>query len=139
MMNVFEKSLSSYKDLPIKACSEIVFSHGGHLFACQNSISIYVYKFYLPENPMIFKAHSSLVSSISWFDDDTGFVSSGIDANIFVWHLKNEAHTPSWEYKMKSVTFSCVATFKPEGSNKPLIYTTGSDKTIRELSEGSSN
>lgn len=37
---------------------------------------------------------------------------------------------------MKSVTFSCVATYKPEGSNKPLIYTTGSDKTIRELCEG---
>ena len=63
-------------------------------------------------------------------------MSSGIDANIFVWHLKNENHTPSWEYKMKSVTFSCVATFKPEGQNKPLIYTTGSDKTIRELCEG---
>jgi len=34
MMNLFEKSLTSYKDLPIKACSEIVFSNGGHLFAC---------------------------------------------------------------------------------------------------------
>jgi cilia- and flagella-associated protein 57 len=34
MMNVFEKTLLPYKDIPIKQCREIVFSHGGHLLAC---------------------------------------------------------------------------------------------------------
>lgn len=38
---------------------------------------------------------------------------------------------------MKSVTFSCVTTYKAEGSNNLLIYTTGSDKTIREICESS--
>lgn len=37
---------------------------------------------------------------------------------------------------MKSVNFTCVTTYKPEGTNKPLIYATGTDKTIRELIEG---
>jgi len=34
LMNLFEKSLITYKELAVKSCSEIVFSHGGHLFAC---------------------------------------------------------------------------------------------------------
>ena len=41
LMNVFqdnkppEEALVKYDDIPnIKSCREIVFSHGGHLFAC---------------------------------------------------------------------------------------------------------
>lgn len=33
MMNVLSKSLNSFKPLPIKACREVKFSNGGHLFA----------------------------------------------------------------------------------------------------------
>ena len=36
MMNVFSKSLKPYNTIAIKACREIKFSHGGHLFACAN-------------------------------------------------------------------------------------------------------
>lgn len=35
MMNIFKDSLVSYKNISnIKNCREIVFSNGGHLFAC---------------------------------------------------------------------------------------------------------
>lgn len=36
MMNVFADCIQQYKDISIKQCREIVFAHGGHLFACQN-------------------------------------------------------------------------------------------------------
>jgi hypothetical protein len=35
-MNLFEKSLAPYKDIQVKLCREIKFSHGGHLFAVAN-------------------------------------------------------------------------------------------------------
>jgi WD40 repeat protein len=103
------------------------------LLACQNTNNISVFKFYMPENPIVFKTHTSLIKSIAWFEDDTGFVSSGWDNAICVWKLKKEDHLPVWEYKMKSITFTCVTTFKPEGSLIPLVYTVGNDRTIREL------
>jgi len=34
MMNILDNKLVKYKCLPIKECREIVFSNGGHLFAC---------------------------------------------------------------------------------------------------------
>ena len=46
MMNILDNKLVKYKTLPIKECREIVFSNGGHLFACQNDKDIWVYKFY---------------------------------------------------------------------------------------------
>ena len=46
MMNILDRTLVEYKKLPIKECREIVFSHGGHLFACQNDKEVWVYKFY---------------------------------------------------------------------------------------------
>ena len=64
MMNVFsEKKLSTYKEIPIKSCREIQFSHGGHLFACVNQHYIQVYNFYTGENPpnMIFNEHDGKV------------------------------------------------------------------------------
>lgn len=52
LMNVFSRSIKTYKELPIKACKEIKFSNGGHLFACANNHSIIVYKFYTAESPL---------------------------------------------------------------------------------------
>ena len=46
MMNVFKNSVEPYptdnggKEINVKQCREIVFSHGGHLFACQNQTFI---------------------------------------------------------------------------------------------------
>ena len=55
LMNILDKQLVTYKSLLIKECREIVFSHGGHLFACQNDKEIWVYKFYTAANPQYFK------------------------------------------------------------------------------------
>lgn len=49
----------------------------------------------------IFKAHLGLIRSIAWLEDDTGFISSGWDASIYMWKLnldKDEAN-PIWDYK----------------------------------------
>lgn len=146
MMNVFKNSVEPYptdnggKEINVKQCREIVFSHGGHLFACQNQTFIQVYKFYTAELPVqyLFKSHMGHIRSIAWLDDDTGFVSSAGDSTINVWKLnpaENEVN-PIWHYKLKNVDFTCVATFKPEGEKNSLVYATGQDKTIRELSSG---
>jgi hypothetical protein len=61
MMNILDKSLVSFKSIPIKSCREISFSHGGQYFACQNGNYVSVYKFYSGEtsNDFLFKGHSN--------------------------------------------------------------------------------
>ena len=59
MMNIFSKKLQTFKEIPIKGCRDIKFSNGGHLFACQNTSTISVFKFFTAENPpeYNFKGH----------------------------------------------------------------------------------
>ena len=66
MMNVFNKNIERYKDIPIRACSEVRFSNGGHLFAAVIGNYIKVFNFYTGESPpnMDYKSHSGKVKSI---------------------------------------------------------------------------
>ena len=133
-----------------------MFSHGGHLFACQNDKQIWVYKFYTAECPVQFQfeGHVQPVKRISWLEDDTGFVSCGGDAILHMWKLYPEAnpddqgqplHNPIWSFKHQKDQYSSVAIYRPvveeskqtsqnsESPSYPLVYTTGSDRSIREV------
>ena len=140
LMNILDKELVEYKSLYIKECREIVFSHGGQYFACQNEKDIWVYKFYTAAIPTHFKfsAHNQPVKRIAWLEDDTGFVTCGQDAYIHVWRLYPEPgeSNPAWSFNLFSKSsFSSVACFKPEGSLEPLVYASGQDRSIREISK----
>lgn len=85
----------------------------------------------------MFKGHNGTIRCIAWLEDDSGFVSSGWDASIYVWKLTgSEDNKYVWEYKVKGVNFTCLAAYKPETGNKPLIYATDTIKCLRELQEG---
>ena len=63
------------------------------MFACANATKINVYKFYTAEMPPEYnfdKAHQGKVKCIQWLDDDSGFISAGFDASIFLWKLHND-------------------------------------------------
>jgi WD40 repeat protein len=146
MMNVFQKSLKTFKEIPIKLCREIRFSNGGHLFACTNQHAISVYKFYTAECPpeYNFKDHSGKVRCIQWLDDDSGFISGGWDGAVIMWKLhidqssgKDGSHdkesNPIQKFTLKNVNFSCVAN-KPD--SKSTFYAVGTDKSIKEIENG---
>ena len=40
MLNIYENDFVILKEISIKMCKEIKFSHGGHLFAVSNSNTI---------------------------------------------------------------------------------------------------
>lgn len=67
MMIVFHNYIKPYQDISIRACAEVRFSNGGHLFAATNGSYIKIYNFYTGENPpnMEFKGHSGKVRSIA--------------------------------------------------------------------------
>lgn len=109
-----------------------------------------MYKFYSGEtsNDFFFKGHSNFIKSISWLEDDTGFVTCGWDSSIYLWKLfqdkqideqggasvDSKVGQPVWEYKRLNNTFNCVAIYRPEGEDcEPVVYATCTDKSIREI------
>ncbi len=103
-----------------------------------------MYKFYTAEMPPEYnfeRAHIGKVKCIQWLDDDSGFISGGYDANIFLWKLhvdpiqsrEQKETNPVFEYKQKNVIFSCVA-YKPD--TKYSIYAVGTDKSLKEIESG---
>lgn len=43
MMNIFNNRIEKYKDLAIKKCREVKFSHGGQYFAAANGNTIQIF------------------------------------------------------------------------------------------------
>jgi len=54
-----------------------------------------VYKFYTWDRPKDweFKKHSGFIRSICWLEDDSGFVSAGMDENVCLWNLNTPGLT----------------------------------------------
>lgn len=87
--NIFPKEIKHYLELPIKTCKEMKFSQYGNLLACQRANQVVLVNFFtgvLAEN-YVFTWHKANVRSISWLEDDIGFVSSAADNTIAVWLL----------------------------------------------------
>ena len=146
MMNVFNKTIEKYKDIPLRACSEVRFSNGGHLFAAVVSNYIKVFNFYTGENPpnMEYKNHSGKVRSIYWSEDDSSFVSAGNDGTIFEWKLYSVSGVlHPQEYHHKGVFYTSVIftseiadDHKRDKSREEelrKIYAVGNDRLLKVL------
>jgi WD40 repeat protein len=59
LMNIYSSTIKPLKDLTIKNCHEVRFSHGGHLFACASNQVVQIFNFYTLESPpnLVFKGH----------------------------------------------------------------------------------
>jgi len=92
---------------------------------------------------MTFKGHTDTVKCIEWLEDDSGFISTAKDNELFFWRLHpgtgDGVHNPLeanpvWKFSSRKAVFNAVCVYRPEG-NLPLIYTVASDKTIREVEQ----
>lgn len=135
IMNVYAHSVRAFKDIPIKACREVRFSNGGHMFAASNGHLIQVFNFFTAENPphMQFKGHSNKVRTIAWTEDDLGFVSAGWDGAIYEWrfYMRGEvSHVQN--FTQKGINFSSVLVTPGKGGEK-AIFAVSNDRLIREI------
>lgn len=114
-----------------------------------------MYKFYSGECPedFVFKEHQAKVKCIQWLDDDTGFVSAGMDGAIFVWKLyldsfwplsasdkssvdrldKIRQVNPVFRFDYKYGRFSDIAV---KTDSKTCIYAVTEDQMIKEIERG---
>lgn len=90
MMNVLSTAIKDYHTITMKACREIRFSHGGHMFAAANGTGgSQIFNFYTGESPqnMVLKGHQGKVRCIDWFEDDMGLSDCGQDGFTLFYDL----------------------------------------------------
>ena len=127
----------------MKACHEIRFSNGGHMFACSlGSGQINIFNFYTGENPqnMQCKGHVNRVRSIDWLENDTGFISCANDGNGYCWDMiklkEDGVRSADFDFNQKGVQFSCLCNV-PEKKFEFIIV--GSDRKIYHVGESRSH
>ena len=123
-LNIYPKRIEKYHEIPKGSggiCNDIKFTTHGNLVAIQMGGEVHVYRFFTatcPDN-YIFKGHEGHLRNISWTDDDSGLITTGIDNKIAVWHLpKPEAldkrPEPIWSYVSKLNEFISTVSIKVE-------------------------
>mmetsp|Transcript_127451 Transcript_127451/g.360642 ORF Transcript_127451/g.360642 Transcript_127451/m.360642 type:complete len:1250 (-) Transcript_127451:139-3888(-) len=134
LMNLLMEDMRPYKEIPIKACRECRFSHGGQFFAAVNSNTIQVYKTYTCEVVCNLRGHQSKVRSVCWTADDSRLVSTGADGAAYEYDIIKEGRRCS-DWAQKGANFSCVIvhTTTDAATQVNTMYVVGSDKMLKEV------
>lgn len=137
LMNLLMEDFRTYKEIPIKACRECRFSHGGQFFAAVNSNTIQVYKTYTCELVLNLRGHQSKVKAICWTVDDFRLVSTGQDGATFEFDILKESTNRKQDWSQKGTSFtSIIAYSNPEATaQSTTIYVAGSDKMLKEVQD----
>ena len=84
-MNILENELVHFKDLSIKNCYSVKFSHGGHLFAVVNNVMAQIFNFYTLDQPphYQFKPQAGKFQTLNWEDDDLAVFLGNYDGFVY--------------------------------------------------------
>jgi len=126
LLNLLMDDIRVYRELPIKVCREVQFSHGGQYFAAANVNGVVmVYNFYTCEKIIDLRGHSSKVKSIFWGADDMTLISSGQDGAVYRWDW--EENKRLGEFVQKGNVYNCAL------ANADGVIAVGSDLYLKEL------
>ena len=126
LCNVLCNEIRAYRELPIKQCMEVAFSHGGQAFACVNGTLIQVYDSYTGEQLAVFRGHTGQVRSLSWSMDDLRLVSAGVDGAVYQRKLGSAGRLQ--ELVQKGCKFTCALVTEAD-----RMYAVGDDRMLKEI------
>merc|ERR1711871_33692 len=116
-----------FQEFHIKACKEVRFAHGGHIFAAVNLRNILLFSSYTFEKIGVLISHTALVKSICWSPDDSRLVSAGVDGAVYEWSVHGCSRVE--ENVMRNVRYSSVV-YNGAGNS---VIACGDDKRLREV------
>lgn len=141
VMSLLADDLRPFKEIPIKGCREVRFSHGGHLFAAADGSTIQIYSTYTCERLGTFTSHKGRVRSIRWTDDDSSIVSCGMDGQVLQWLVMGSTHRDfvlQQSFKSAKCQFTSAIASKDGDGIDPSsahIYAVGTDRHLRFITE----
>lgn len=133
IINILDSELVNLKDLSIKNCHEVKFSHGGHLFAVVNNVMVQLFNFYTLDQPphYQFKGQTGKLSTMAWEEDDLAVYVGTLEGFVFYYKLEDPTvRLQVFSFAGFSVrTLACLFTGKDEklGTiNERTVYIGGS-------------
>uniref|UniRef100_A0A8C4X1M1 WD repeat domain 65 n=1 Tax=Eptatretus burgeri TaxID=7764 RepID=A0A8C4X1M1_EPTBU len=75
------------RQLPVCACHEVVFSHGGHLLSAASENVVHVFCCVTFNCLIRLHGHTGKVSGLDWRQDDQRLGTVSLDGVIFLWNL----------------------------------------------------
>jgi WD40 repeat protein len=138
LYNVLIDSLRPFKDMPLKHCKEVRFTHGGHRFACAIGISVMVFSTHSFEVLHNFTGHIGPVKRLVWSRDDRFLYSAGADGGVYGWNLRTGSRLEDTQHVVKQCQYNGLVIDSPDRNGDPTgpIVVCGSDFKIRQISGG---
>ena len=116
------------KDLQVKNCRAISFSHGGQFFACGAGIKVQVYATYTFEEVASFEGHVSVpIRQLTWSSDDALLCSCGDDGAVYTCSLDSQQRLEELTFVHKQTQYSSVAITV----DKQCVIGAGADGMLR--------
>ena len=88
----------------------------------------------------VFSWHKGNIRTITWLEDDSGFISTAGDNTLAVWLLpktgQSGPNVPLWTYNWKYTAFTASVGYKTEiekNKSKIQVFCCGSDGTIHSI------
>ncbi|TPX34714.1 D-alanine---D-alanine ligase [Synchytrium microbalum] len=129
LMNVLMDDLRLYKEFAVRACREVRFSNGGHLFAAAHGNAIQVFNTWTFDIIAVLKGHNGKVRSLHWTPDDQFLVSAGSDGAVYTWSVLDSKRES--EHILKGCGYSSAVS-TPDGKR---IYAVGSDRMLKQITD----
>lgn len=107
MYNVLTNDLHFCHEFPLKACSEVRFSNGGHAFAAVIAHRILVFNTYDFQCTTQLNGHTVLIRSISWSANDLFITSADLNGIVYRWQVEGQKREDIDDSR-KNVSYSCV-------------------------------
>lgn len=140
LYNVLLDSLRPCRDIAVKQCREIRFSHGGHMFACAIGISVQVFSSYSSEQGHLFNftGHIGPVKRIVWSRDDRFLYSAGVDGGVYGWNLEQGGRLDDSYHVVKQCQYHGLVVDSPDRNGDPTgpIVACGTDFKLRSIVGG---
>ncbi len=116
------------REIAVRNCTMVKFSHGGHIFAASNGSIVQVYDLFTGNNLATLRGHTNKVKSITWMNHDSKLVTVGAEGCVYNWNLFPVAKNP--EAYTGMIPFQGGSSYH-DGSR---AYAATAERTLKEIS-----
>jgi len=127
LMNVLMDDIRMFREMSIKNCRECRFSNGGQYFAAAHGNAIQIYNTHSGDLMANLRGHNAKVRSLSFSNNDTKLVSSGMDGGVYEWIVHEGKRAEGHVVKTCNYSSAIMA------SDERTMLCCGSDKMLRAI------
>lgn len=125
LMNLLMEDIRPVKDLPIRRCTALAFSHGGALFAAANGANVSVYSTYTGAAVAKMQGHTDTINALAWSPDDQFLVTAASDSTVRRWAVRGGGKREHNKVSLKDCVVTSLSTaMAGNDATGALVYAT---------------